>query len=645
MLNKSEKLFFVAFATLVIIAFLPLNASAQTRLDLVIPQQTSSLTKYLTHVNVTQTVWQTGGWNFSNGYYNPEATSAPTTNHILFVAKDPKPYEALGAIAAVVDGLVIVPIDTGHSIYGNGTSSGAGLYAFDENTGNIIWSYPGISGTTYVFDNTHMLVGTTMINPNNGQFLYKVPQAMSTYAPDLKINFVSGTGPLGTGDINAYSWANMSNPKLLWTSAYYEITAGWAYDNGRLFFGGRNQYEVDCVNATTGAVLWTQNVPDYITSLTAGYGNLYAEGWSGACCLSQATGKILWTSPMNGREASAYCLAYGMYYEGESNIALYALNATTGQVVWSYEWQRPLSAVFPAGGSNESNSAVTWGSTLSAGGGEILYSDLLHTAYGVMLPPNWKSADGLMWNPNPWSVIAQCGESDFVTLNAYYGSAIWRCGVAQVGSPGPCFGVTGQGMNSIVADGNIYGINTVYSGHVSFGDTYSMFIQPQQFINFLWYEPALWCFGKGPTQFNSIAVSTSSITSGQSVTVSGILSDLSPPISSISICSTYSRAADSPATNVPVILSYVTASGGTYLTTVTTNSNGQFSYTFYPTATGSVVIQSQGSASYNAPDTTYTTTIQVSGSSSLTTLVGFAIFATVVAIAVPVIVYKPEPEP
>jgi len=645
MINKREKLLFVAFASFVMIAFLPLNASAQTRLNLVIPQQTSSLTKYLTHVNVTQTVWQTAGWNFSNQYYNPQATTAPTTNHILFVAKDPRPYEAISAPSAIVDGLVICAIDTGHSIYGNGSASGAGLYAFDENTGNIIWSYPGISGTVYVFDNTHMLVGTTMINPDNGQYLYKVPQAISTYAPDLKINFIAGAaGPLGTGDIQAYSWANMSNPKLLWTSAYYEITAGWAYDNGRLFFGGRNQYEVDCVNATTGTVLWTQNVPDYIVALTAGYGNLYATGWTGACCLSQATGKILWTSPMNGREASGYCLAYGMFYEGESNTAVYALNATTGAVVWEYEKTRPPSMVFPAAGSNESND-INYGTCVTAGGGEVFVPIWEHLAYGVMLPPNWKSSDGLLYNPHPWSVIAQCGEGDFVALNAYYGNMIWENGVQQVGSPAPSFGTGGEGMNGVAADGNVYAVNTPYSGHVSFGDTYSMFVQPQQFINFEWFEPALWCFGKGPTQFNSITSSTTSITSGQSVTVSGILSDLSPAISSVSILSTYSRPADSPATNVPVILSYVTSSGGTYLTTVTTNSNGQFSYTFYPTASGEVVIQSPGSASYNAPDTTYTTMIQVSGSSGLTTLIGFVIFGTIVTIAVPVIVYKREPEP
>jgi len=200
-------------------------------------------------------------------------------------------------------------------------------------------------------------------------------------------------------------------------------------------------------------------------------------------------------------------------------------------------------------------------------------------------------------------------------------------------------------MNGVAADGNVYAVNTPYSGHVSFGDTYSMFVQPQQFINFEWFQPSLWCFGKGPTQFNSITLSNTGITSGQSVTVSGTLNDLSPPISGFSILSSYSRQADSPATNVPIILSYVTSSGGTFLATVNTNSKGQFSYTFYPTATGSVVIQSSGSASYNAPDTTYTSMIQVSASSSAVTLIGLVAFETIVAIAVPIIIYRPEPKP
>jgi len=646
MINKCEKLLFVAFATFVIVAFLPLNASAQTRTNLdVQQQQVSSLTKYLTHVNVTLAGWQTSGWNASGTFANPQG-SAPTTNHILFIAKDPRPYEAISAPSAVVDGVVICGIDTGHTIYGNGSASGAGTYAFDENTGAVIWYDAGISGSAWVFDNSHMLLGTTMVNPSNGQILYTVPRALGTYTPDLKIGFTSGpAGPLGTGTIAAYSFANVSNPKLLWTSQAYENTAATTYANGRVFFGGRNQYEIDCLNATTGTVLWTQNVPDFITSLTSGYGKLYAEGWTGAVCLDQVTGKILWKSPHNGREACGYCLAYGLYYEGESNIGVFALNATTGAVVWEYQHQRASTDVFPAGGSNESNSAIPWGPTLSAGGGELFFPDLQHTAYGIMLPPNWKSADGLMFNPHPWAVIAQCGTGEFSALNAYYGSLIWKCGVAEVGAPGPSFGAGGEGMNAIEADGNVYALNTVYSGHVSFGDTYSAFVQPEQFMNYEWFPPALWCYGKGPTQLNGITVSSSSIASGNSVTVSGILNDLSSPISSVSICSKYSRPAYSPATSVPIILSYVTANGGTYLATVNTDINGKFSYTFYPTATGSVVIQSPGSASYYAPDTAYAPTVQVTASSSVTTLIGFAAFATIVAIAVPVIVYRREPEP
>ena len=328
----------------------------------------------------------------------------------------------------------------------------------------------------------------------------------------------------------------------------------------------------------------------------------------------------------------------------EGNIGLFALDVNTGEIVWQYKKERVSTDVFPAGGANQSNSAVPWGSTLSVGGGKVFYSDLMHTAYGVPLPAYWKSLDGLMWNPHPYPVIGQCGTSEFVALDAEYGSLVWKCGVEEVGSPGPSFGSTGQGMWAIPADGRVYAVNTVYSGHVGIKNTYSQYVSPWQFINFEWYPPAVWCFGKGPTQFTSIAVSKSNINKGDSVTVSGKLVDLSKPIDSISICSSYTRKALSPATNVPVLLSFVGANGAAnVIATVNTDKDGKFSYAFYPTQTGTVVIQSAGSNSYEAPDTTYTA-VSVSGSSSILPLAGFAMFATIVAIAIPVIIYRRKPK-
>lgn len=630
MLNKREKLLFGAFATFVLIAIIPLNSSAQTKMNLnVSQQQTSNLTKYLQHVNVTDTPTpiDTQRTNFF------PLTTSPDTNHILWITKS-KMYEQISGPSAVVDGLVICSASTSHNWY-NQTM----LYAFDQNTGSLIWSIPGLSSGT-VLDNNHMLCGTTMIDPNNGEILYKVPRSLGNYAEDIKMSF--GTTSLGTNKgtaIQAYDMSDLKNPKLAWTTTQgWENTAGMVYDNGKVFFGGRNQYEVICADARTGQILWNTLVPDFVTGIIAGYGKIFTGGWTGGVCIDQNTGQILWKTPHHGRELSGQCLAYGKFYMGESNIGVFALDVNTGEIVWQYKKERATTDVFPAGGANQSNSFITWGYSLCAAGGKIFFNAQDHTAYGVVLPPYWKSLDGKMWNPHPYPVIAQCGTSEFVALDANYGSVAWKCGVEEVGAPGPDLdGYT-------VADGRVYGTINVYSGHVSMpSGTYSLYKSPWQFIDFEWYVPGCWCFGKGPTQFVNTAVSKSNINKGESVTISGKLVDLSKPIDSISICSNYTRKALSPASDVPVALSFVGASGGTSLANVNTDKDGKFSYTFYPSETGSIVIQSTGSDSYEAPDTAYTT-VSVSGSSSLLTFAGFATFATIVAIAIPVIIYRRKPK-
>ncbi len=191
--DKNIKLLFVAFAVSLLIVFLPLNASAQTSVKLASEgSAVSNLNKYLQHVNVTQYGWYSDAYNASNVQFNPYVTG-PDTNHVLWIAHA-RPYEALGENQPiVVDGVFITSISSGQSIYGpsgSGSASGSMLYAFDENTGNIIWVYPGLT-SGIVIDNQHFLSGTTMLDPSTGKFLYTTSTSISLYVPDLKIGFSS----------------------------------------------------------------------------------------------------------------------------------------------------------------------------------------------------------------------------------------------------------------------------------------------------------------------------------------------------------------------------------------------------------------------------------------------------------------------
>ena len=158
-----------------------------------------------------------------------------------------RPYEALSPVAAVVDGKVIVPNSGGQSIYSDNANM---LYAFDQNTGQIIWTYPGLSSAT-VIDDQHMLCGTTMINPDTGGFLYTIPRSIMLYVPELKMGFGNGPSPgQGAATLMAQDFSDFKGPKTVWTSAPYESVTWVGYSNDKVFFGGRNSYRIMCARAS-----------------------------------------------------------------------------------------------------------------------------------------------------------------------------------------------------------------------------------------------------------------------------------------------------------------------------------------------------------------------------------------------------------
>src|SRR5947209_6049152 len=56
------------------------------------------------------------------------------------------------------------------------------------------------------------------------------------------------------------------------------------------------------------------------------------------CALDAATGQLLWSYTTGGRtDGTSPAIANGLIYLGATNGTLYALSATTGQLVWSYD--------------------------------------------------------------------------------------------------------------------------------------------------------------------------------------------------------------------------------------------------------------------------------------------------------------------
>jgi hypothetical protein len=324
-------------------------------------------------------------------------------------------------------------------------------------------------------------------------------------------------------------------------------------------------------------------------------------------------------------------------------------------MVWQYTYER--TAPFPAGPAEFSWDPSGYADAIGIADGKIYCDTLGHTAYADILPAYWKSEDGTMWNPYPYEVLAQPGTGEVTCLDAEYGSLIWKTGVEEIGSPGPCFGnYAGSMYKPLIADGRVYNSQNTYSGHVGVGggDTgvpgtsrpYGS-INYKQMINYEWFPPYVYCWGKGPTRFEAVCYDKGEIKYGENVTISGKLVDLSPAIDNISILSNYTRPVGSPAPDVPVVLSFISANGTKVpFATVETGKDGMFNYSWYPWETGSlsIIVESAGSDAYEAPDTTYTTVSVTPMTPDLVPLLEFATFvAIIVAIALPVIIYLRKP--
>jgi outer membrane protein assembly factor BamB len=159
--------------------------------------------------------------------------------------------------------------------------------------------------------------------------------------------------------------SNVASLKQAWFfPANYSVTSTPIVQNGHVYFGdwGGNVYSL---NINTGSINWKTNVGFAISSTPAlANGLVYVAGSplipSRVIALNQNTGSLVWNTTLSCLPVSHYCGIYsspivynGMVYIGESDChqalgsqcdemgdtnvgQVFALNALTGSVVWSF---------------------------------------------------------------------------------------------------------------------------------------------------------------------------------------------------------------------------------------------------------------------------------------------------------------------
>ncbi|MFB3889719.1 MAG: PQQ-binding-like beta-propeller repeat protein, partial [Candidatus Bathyarchaeia archaeon] len=278
------------------------------------------------------------------------------------------------------------------------------VYALDRQTGGILWftviPQPGPWPAVYKIDDSHMVVGSSCLDPDTGRIIWTSPVfsasperlfSDSVYSPEEKLFYTK---------VNSYVQAwDFSNPSRLPTQVWATyvpgggiVGSGVQYGDGKVFPGSYEAHQM-ALDARTGAVLWTTNTKAAMLFQGAYYDGKFFRGGTHDNTLyafDADTGKTLWTfSP--GTEGGYFCsgpaAAYGMVFELNKDGYLYALDANTGTVVWKYKG--PGTLIFPG------NPTVADGKIYATTGQDVSYGE-------------------------------EYGESEFACLDAYTGTALWR---------------------------------------------------------------------------------------------------------------------------------------------------------------------------------------------------------------------------
>jgi outer membrane protein assembly factor BamB len=108
---------------------------------------------------------------------------------------------------------------------------------------------------------------------------------------------------------------------------------------GGLVYVGSDDHNVYCLNASTGAFVWS-----YTTGSEVGYSSPAVVGglvYVGSLddmvyCLNATSGAFVWSYKTGGMVFSSPAVVTGLVYVGSNDDNVYCLNASTGAFVWSY---------------------------------------------------------------------------------------------------------------------------------------------------------------------------------------------------------------------------------------------------------------------------------------------------------------------
>ena len=303
-----------------------------------------------------------------SGHSGYTTDNGPTANNILW-RFSLLPYGKIeGYSAAVADGLVYFASEYGNLTCANATT-GASVWKYNTNSFEL--SSPAVANGLVYFDcedgNLYCLNAQTgalvwIINSTNTAFgIGDAPLAVSNgqvYFSDTWTAGVSGQTYANITCADATTGTFVWGYGVPFSISDYETAPTVA--NGCVYFtDGVGNF--DCVNATNGALVWSNPIGAYDTASVAN-GYVYYSPYGGEfCCLNAQTGASVWNYTTKGTNYAVPAIANGNVYFGSDDGNFYCLNAQTGAKVWNYSVYSPYGGTYVFTGSVSGNGYVYFG--------------------------------------------------------------------------------------------------------------------------------------------------------------------------------------------------------------------------------------------------------------------------------------------
>lgn len=246
------------------------------------------------------------------------------------------------------------------------------LNAFDEETGNQLWSFGPVADMTTcspaVADGVVFVGGgfrgktVYALNESSGSVIWTYLCAGDAWASPTIIEDLVLTGCDG-GAVYAL---NKSDGSLVWSySVIGSVQSSPAVADGRVYVGSLDG-SVYCLTQSSGEFIWSFSSGSEIYSSPAvGEGLVFIGSDNGRVyAINETTGQSVWSYLTDGSVRSSPALSKGTVLVGSSDYKLYSLNATTGVKVWSYT----------SGGSVPASPAVADGLVFAGSTGHEIFA-------------------------------------------------------------------------------------------------------------------------------------------------------------------------------------------------------------------------------------------------------------------------------